>query len=197
MRLLVAALAIAGAVLGMCVCTNGQAEAAVPYTYDDGTQGSIRCEYTSSTLLPGLPRVDIGLGPASVEVNGSEFFYVRHGWGGWPPQCCEAWGWNEVGLPELTAFLLLHVRFELRINGAAIPPSYIRVDPADGKIAWYFEFPAHTFSTGVYVFEGHWSRQPLDVSGCLDSFEPAELVDGNVFPGYDRIQSCLVTVLDQ
>jgi hypothetical protein len=187
----VVTVAVLGA-LSVGACTQG--DLTVPYTFDDGTQGSVRCEYTDSTLLPGMLRVDIALGPASVDVNAAEFFYVRHGFGGEPPECRAAWGWADFDLPALTAFLLASFRFELRINGTAVAPDYIRIDPADGKVAWYFEFPANSFAPGVYLFEGHWVRTLLDVSGCLEVFEPEDLIDGTLYVGLDHVKSCLVSI---
>jgi hypothetical protein len=182
----------------LCVGVWAQGELIVPYTYDDGAQGGIRCQFTDSMLLPGVPRVDIGLGPASVEISGSELFYVRHGWGGWPTECGEAWGWPAMDLQALTAFLLANMEFHLRINGTPVVPDYIRVDPADGKIAWYFEFPAGSFAPGVYIFEGRWVRRELDISGCLSAFElPDPDIDGSLLLGSASVKNCLVSILNQ
>lgn len=197
MRRCIFALAVLGHLGLLCAGAWAQTELVIPYTYDDGTSGSVRCQYTDSTLLEGAVRVDIGRGPASVEVNGAEFFYVRHGYGGWPAECAAAWGWPGMERQALTTLLLGMVEFHLRINGVSIAPNYLRVDPADGKVAWYFEFPAGSLPPGVYSFEGSWERHPVDVGACLAGFEPAEPeVQNSVLVRSSQTKTCTVTVVN-
>jgi hypothetical protein len=105
-----------------------------------------------------------------------------------------------MDLQALTAFLLANMEFHLRINGTPVVPECILVDPADGKIGWYFEFPAGSFAPGVYIFEGRWVRRELDISGCLsaDAFAlPDPDIDGSLLLGSVSVKSCLVSILNQ
>lgn len=192
---LAAGIAMAAVVLTITsVGVQAQGELVVPYTYDDGTGGSVRCQFAGITLLAGVTRVDIGLGPSAVEIDGNKPFYVRHGWGGWPTECGSAWGWATMDLPALASFLLANLRFQLRIDGTPIVPDYIRVDPTDGTIVWYFEFPANHLVPGVHIFEGRWIRHVLDISGCAAGFDPTDTdVQGSFLAGVDNTKCCTVS----
>jgi hypothetical protein len=104
-------------------------EMSVPYTYDDGTAGTLRCLF-SSLVLPDQARVSIHLDEPSAEISRDEPFYVAHGFGGGLSPDFLA----TLDSQGLVAFLLQHARFELNVNGKNFSPNYINVDPASASI---------------------------------------------------------------
>jgi len=176
-------LLVAVAVMGSAVLTLAQ-EIVVPYTFDNGTLGTLPCRL-SAQELPDYTRVNISHGPPSVCVAADEPFYVTHGFGGgYEPDFLAA-----LDSQQLAAFLLKHERFELKVNGASVTPDYISVDPTSGVIRWFFLFPAGRLQKGVCVFEGRWWEDVRDVE--IAAFLPEYVTD---VWDFDFSASCTVSV---
>lgn len=165
-------------------------EMSVPYAHDDGTAGTLRC-LLSSLVLPDQTRVSIYLDEPSVEVSRDEPFYVAHGFGGGLSPDFLA----TLNSQGLVAFLLQHVRFELKVNGENRSPDYIVVDPASASIRWFFLFPANSLSEGVYIFEGRWWQDHRDV-GCAP-YLPEYCTGEETWKVWDDKRSVTVSVLNQ
>jgi hypothetical protein len=101
-----------------------------PYTFCDGGIETVPCRVESLGSSPyslELTRVDVKLGPPSVEVNGAKPFYVVHGYLGYDPPCIEGLDGQAA-----CAHLFSCLRFALRINGAEVRPTYLVADPVGG-----------------------------------------------------------------
>jgi hypothetical protein len=164
-------------------------EIPISYTFYDGGIETAPCRVESLGSSPyslELTRVDVKLGPPSVEVNGAEPFYVVHGYLGYDPPCIEG-----LDAQAACAHLFSRLRFALRINGAEVLPSYLVADPVGGGTRWVYVFPAGYFAPGVYVFEGRHSyaieRQ------CLT--DDSDLSAGQDFLTGGSSRACTVTIL--
>jgi len=165
-------------------------EILIPYTFYDGRIEPVPCRVESlgsSRYSLELTRVDVKLGPPSVEVNGAEPFYVVHGYLWYDTPCIEG-----LDAQAVCAHLFSRLHFALRINGAEVRPTYLVADPATRVTMWVYVFPAGHFAPGVYVFEGE-HRYAIERQ-CWTEDAP-ELSSGQDFFTGRGSRTCTVTIL--
>jgi len=150
--------------------------------------GDWPCELGTEDPTPQGQRIRLADQLASI--HSSQATYVMHGWVG-EPSCVEA-------SSDYCTFAEQHLRFDLRMNGVAVNPSYVTIIefPVEGictaettgwvppgwKIWIVFEFPTGFFNPGVYLLTGTWSRLAYPES-CM-SAERMACLNENFFDVY-------------
>ncbi|MFC2096019.1 hypothetical protein ACFLSW_06265 [Candidatus Bipolaricaulota bacterium] len=145
--------------------------------------------YIGSIAESDGPKIPVGHASVPVfEISASEPSFVRHGWGG--DAECQGGG---AEVEDLCRYVQEHLRFELRVNGERIEPSFISIwqhiqetgcpslpERTVWGAVWTVEFPAGYFAPGIYILEGTWSAidRPIDCIPCGMAMLEEHLAEG-------------------
>ena len=170
------------------LCHGAGETITIPYTFAGDTYDLI--VHLRSPEDPIGTRIDMQSGSPSVEINGEDAHYVRHGYR-FPGGCFEMHPWN-MAEADFVSYFLEHHRFELLIDGEAIAPSSVSVYPEDPeltasyggiylwvrwKVLWTFEFAPGDLLPGKHEFTGTYICIPpeneLQGAGCYTCYPDA------------------------
>jgi hypothetical protein len=112
-----------------------------------------------------------------ISVDGSQPCFVAQGFGALPP--C----FDGMDSASICSAAQANWQFELRINGVLMTPDYLTIykyDPGSPMnlatdtwgdldsyiMRWVYAFPAGHFATGIYFFEGTFTRNEVSCDVC-------------------------------
>jgi len=173
-------LVILWAVVWVGLSATSQGEFQCTVTQADAAFTSLTCLFPHDGNLP-VRTIDFsGDWPPTAEIDGSATCHIWHGWNRGETACVAG-----LSPQAICNFAAEHFRFELRINGAPVSPTYVTVGFEEavgvngrdvlGPVETYYEFPAGYFSPGVYVLEATWRIVDLScecTDGCDESDQP-------------------------
>jgi len=162
-----------------CVVVAGEQIVVPSVLYIEECGCAVECRFFETDDRPERT-LSILDGPPLVMVDGSRQILIQHGKATTPTPCIDG-----LGLVEICDFIQTHSRFELRIDGELIIPTYIRytyIPPADGEpsqlgLATVFEFPENHFASSFYTFEGTWRGidLPCTCGWCAEGVPETEI----------------------